>query len=171
MNYSLQIAHHQLIFLQQCRMYPVIPALLKIACWAVYLLVHCSTSRFVYNTNLASVRFHGHPCPFWNYKARVKNNRRRAFCTLRIVFSSGTDADRIKQKQVWHWSNLCSAKYMDVLRWTSNAVDGMHIFKRPCTFPFLPLYYFYAEFQDRITTVSIIFSQRAKKDAKGTWHT
>ena len=35
----------------------------------------------------------------------------------------------------------------------SNAVDGMHIFKRPCTFPFLPLYYFYAEFQNRITTV------------------
>jgi len=35
----------------------------------------------------------------------------------------------------------------------SNAVDGMHIFKRPCAFPFLPLYYFYAEFQNRITTV------------------
>ena len=91
MNYELWIAHYQLICLQQCRMYPVIPALLKIACWAVYLLVHCSTSRFVYNANLASVRFHGHPCPFWNYKARVKNNRRRAFCTLRI-FSSGRDA-------------------------------------------------------------------------------
>ena len=37
----------------------------------------------------------------------------------------------------------------------------MHIFKRPCTFPFLPLYYFYAEFQDRITTVSIIFPKSA----------
>ena len=38
----------------------------------------------------------------------------------------------------------------------------------PCAFPFLLLYYFYAEFQNRITTVSIIFSQRAKKDAKDT---
>ena len=36
----------------------------------------------------------------------------------------------------------------------------------PCAFPFLLLYYFYAEFQNRITTVSIIFSQRTKKMRK-----
>ncbi len=50
----------------------------------------------------------------------------------------------------------------------SNAVDGMHIFKSPCISQYLLLYYFYAEFQNWITTVSIIFSQRAKKDAKDT---
>jgi hypothetical protein len=48
------------------------------------------------------------------------------------------------------------------------ASTALHIFKSSCTFPFLPLYYFYAEFQNWITTVSIIFSQRAKKDAKDT---
>ena len=54
---------------------------------------------------------------------------RAAFDTLRI-FSSGTEAARIKQKQVWHRSNLCSAKYTDVLRWTSDNADASYIFKR-----------------------------------------
>ena len=36
----------------------------------------------------------------------------------------------------------------------------------PCILPSLLLYYFYAEFQNRITTVSIIFSQRTKKMRK-----
>jgi len=43
----------------------------------------------------------------------------------------------------------------------------------PCAFPFLPLYYFYAEFQNRITTVPIISPKSADTRifSKGSWHT
>ena len=128
-------------------------SLLKIDCWEAYIRVRFSTTRFVHITNLASVKFHGHPCPFWNHKARAKIKRRpveqctrtytvqrQVFLTKNLllcgttdvlvgndtlsVFSSGTDAARIKQKQVC-LANLCSAKYMDVLRWTGNAVDDV----------------------------------------------
>ena len=55
---------------------PAFPALLKIACWEAYIRVRFSTTRFMHTTNLASVKFHGHPCPFWNYKARAQINHR-----------------------------------------------------------------------------------------------
>ena len=76
----------------------------------------------------------------------------------------------ISEAMFQHRWNSLPKVYKDVHFWQCNAVDGMHIFKRPCIFRYLPLYYFYAEFQNRIITVSIIFSQRTKKDAKGTWH-
>ena len=104
------------------------------------------------------------------YKARVKNNRRRAFCTLRI-FSSGRDAAGyirsdvsamlklavnspkdgrgISQKQVL-FQNLSSTdvygrtsveRYKDVHFWQGDAVDAPYISKGLKNYlRFTPLY-------------------------------
>ena len=104
--------------------------------------------------------------------------RRRTCCTLSIYFgvattqmcrlSSAFENSGTGYKARAKIKRKAYLLYVEHLFLCSNAVDGMHIFKRPCIFRYLPLYYFYAEFQNWIPTVSIIFSQRAKKDAKDT---
>ena len=72
-------------------------------------------------------------CIHWGFAVATfclcKTCKFKRHCRLNV----GMDAARIKQKQVWHRSNLCSAKYTDVLRWTSNAVDTALFVSKPWT--------------------------------------
>ena len=103
------------------------PARLQIACWEAYILVHSETTRREKKLTAGTPK-NEHPCSFLGYKFAGANLLLLETTALLGSFdtlSGGTDAARIKQNQVWQWSNLCSAKYTDVLRWTSDAVDAL----------------------------------------------
>ena len=103
-------------------------SLLKIACPEVYIRVHFWTRVFALQKHRCC-GIYGHPCPFCRYKAQAQINRRHGkqcpslyivylhVCNANVLlhsrttavhggsatlstFKSGTDAARIKQKQV-----------------------------------------------------------------------
>ena len=63
------------------------------ACGTAYIHVRCSTTRFVYNTNLATAYNHGHPCPLWKsfYRKPFENSLLNSVlpCTLSNVEFAG----------------------------------------------------------------------------------
>ena len=72
-------------------------------------MYNCLTTRFVYNTNLATAYNHGHPCPFCNARSVQKtpaNSLLRGTTDIPVrsdtlrIFSSGTDAAGLNRSDI-----------------------------------------------------------------------